>query len=55
MPIVVKLDTGAISAPEYTQEQKDRAWERVVQSWAEANKARLQALADEYASGPRGE
>lgn len=55
MPIVISRQTGAIiSAPEYTQEQKDRAWEAVTKAWSEANKAQLQALAKEYASAPCG-
>lgn len=55
MPIVISRETGEIiRAPVYTQEQKDRVWEYVVRSWAEANKAQLQALAKEYASEPCG-
>lgn len=54
MPIVISRQTGAIQAPEYTQEQIDRAWEHVTKVWAEANKAQLQALAQEYASEPCG-
>ena len=55
MPIVVKLDTGAVTAPEYTQEQMDRAWVAITKAWANANKDRLRDLANQYASGPRGE
>lgn len=55
MPIVIDLKTGAVTAPEYTQEQKDRAWEAITKAWANANKARLQELANQHASGPRGE
>lgn len=54
MPIVISRETGAVRAPEHTQEQKDRAWEYVVRAWAEANKPQLQALAKEYASEPCG-
>lgn len=54
MPIVVNIETGAIKAPEYTKEQKDRAWEAVTKAWANANKDRLRSLSAECASGPRG-
>lgn len=54
MPIVISRQTGAIKAPEYTQEQKDRAWEAITRAWANANKDRLRDLANQYASGPRG-
>jgi len=42
MPIVVDRRTGKIiSAPEYTQEQKDAAWEMIVRNW-------IQRHADEF-------
>lgn len=34
MPIIVDRKTGAIQAPQYTQEQKDRAWEAIVRAQA---------------------
>lgn len=56
MPIVISRETGEIvNKPTYSQEQIDRAWECVVGAWAEANRPLLQALAEEAASGPRGE
>lgn len=54
MPIVINRNTGEVKAPEYSQAQRDLAWEAVVRAWAEANKPTLQALADEHASEPRG-
>lgn len=54
MPLVISRETGAVSAPEYSQEQIDKAWEQIVKAWAEANKSTLQALAEEYAPGPCG-
>lgn len=56
MPIVISRETGAVkNAPAYTPDAIDRAWEAVVRAWMEGNKPRLQALAEEYASEPRGE
>lgn len=54
MPIVINRESGEVTAPEYSQAQRDLAWETVVRAWAEANKASLQALAKEHASEPRG-
>lgn len=54
MPMVISRETGAVSVPEYSQEQIDKAWEKIVKAWADANKGTLQTLAEEYASGPCG-
>lgn len=54
MPITISRQTGAVSIPDYTPEQIDRAWEAVVQSWADANLDVLRALYEEAASGSRG-
>lgn len=43
MPIIVSRKTGeVISAPEYTQEQKNKAWEYIVRQNAEKILAGLQ-------------
>ena len=45
MPIIVDRCTGEImSAPDITQEQRDRLWEAVVWSWAEKNIDKLVEL-----------
>lgn len=54
MPIVVSRPSGVIqSAPNYSPDEIDRAWEAIVQHWAAENAALLKELADE-ASEPRG-
>lgn len=55
MPITISRQTGSVSAPEYTPDQIDRAWEAVIKSWANAHRDELKKLADEAASGARGE
>ncbi len=48
MPIVANRKTGKIlHMPDYTQEQRDRAWEAVVKSWAKTHQAELRRLAAE--------
>lgn len=48
MPIVANRKTGKIlHMPDYTQEQRDRAWEAVVTSWAKTHQAELRRLAVE--------
>lgn len=48
MPIVANRKTGKIlHMPDYTQEQRDRAWEAVVTSWAKNHQADLRRLAAE--------
>lgn len=55
MPIVISRETGSIQASSpCTPDQIDLAWEAIAQAWAAANTERLHALADEYASEPRG-
>lgn len=54
MAIEISRESGAVSAPDYTQDQIDLAWEQVVRAWGEANRAQLHAMAEEYATEPHG-
>lgn len=48
MPIVASRKTGKIlHMPDYTQEQRDRAWEAVVTSWAKTHQEELRRLGEE--------
>lgn len=48
MPIVANRKTGKIlHMPDYTQEQRDRAWEAVVTNWAKSHQEELRRLAEE--------
>lgn len=56
MPIVVSRPSGVIqTTPNYSPAEIDRAWEAIVQRWAAENAAQRKALADQYASEPRGD
>lgn len=51
MPIVVSRKTGQIiSAPEYTQEQKDRCWEHIIRVWAQLHPDMLLQLTEQQPS-----
>lgn len=54
MPIVIARSGEILQAPVLTQEQKDRAWEAIIDGWGEAHPDQLRELVLDQAQAAAG-